>query len=118
MTNSTSVIAEKYDRKYLFIMSFALLSALAAMPLLAQEKAATSMDDAVVTVPLRAEGEPTRKLGEATTNLLSLQVSGAASGLPLPMLGVTSNLSWQRYLDSFKYKIPESFENKVQATSN
>jgi hypothetical protein len=59
------------------------------------------------------QAKRSRQIGDATSDLLSLQASGAVAGPALPMLGVTTNLSWQRYQDSFKFKIPEFFDKKV-----
>jgi hypothetical protein len=62
--------------------------------------------------------QSTRRVGDATNDLLNLQASGTAAGKNLPMLGATTESSWQRYQESFKFKIPESFVNKVQSPSN
>lgn len=56
-------------------------------------------------------------IGETTTRLLNAQADGSIAGPGLPMLGATGNLSWHRYLDSFKYKIPESFNSKIDEAS-
>lgn len=55
-----------------------------------------------------------RQIGEVTSALLTMQVNGSAAGPGLPMLGATSALSWERYKDSFKYKIPENFERAIR----
>jgi hypothetical protein len=54
------------------------------------------------------------QIGDATMVLLEMQADGSAAAPTLPMLGVTAELSWQRYLDSYKYPIPEFYENKIQ----
>ena len=59
----------------------------------------------------RQAGSP--RVGEATTALLDLQVSGRAAAPVLPMLGAAATLSWQRYLDSFRQPIPVSFGHAV-----
>ncbi len=56
----------------------------------------------------------TRQIGEVTSDLLAMQVNGSAAGPALPMLGATSTLSWERYKDSFKYKIPENFDRAIR----
>lgn len=113
----TVFISQLGSTKY-FLIAFSLLFfSFMTPPLFAQEQGKPSIEN-TSDMQMRSEQKPTFKLGEATTNLLSLQVSGTASSPTLPMLGVTSNLSWQRYLDSFKYKIPETFENKVPKTDN
>ena len=55
------------------------------------------------------EQPPARRIGEATTNALQMQVQGSHAGAALPILGPAANLSWQRYLDSHKHPIPETF---------
>jgi hypothetical protein len=57
-------------------------------------------------------------IGDATTALLDLQVSGSAAAPVLPMLGAAANLSWRRYLDSFNRPIPEFFNNEVGKTGS
>lgn len=113
----TLLISREDKNKYSLIALLSLFFVAMTTPLQAQEQAKSSIEDAS-DAQLQSEKKPTLKLGEATTNLLSLQVSGASSSQALPMLGVTSNISWQRYLESFKYKIPETFENKVPKTDN
>lgn len=54
------------------------------------------------------------RIGDATMDLLNMQADGSAAAPVLPMLGVTAELSWQRYLDSYKHPIPEFYENKIQ----
>lgn len=57
---------------------------------------------------------PTRQIGEVTSALLATQVDGSAAGRTLPMLGATSALSWERYKESFTYKIPETFDRAIK----
>lgn len=52
--------------------------------------------------------------GETTRQLLAAQAAGTMAGPPRPMVGAAATLSWQRYLDSFGYAIPEWFEEKVE----
>lgn len=59
-----------------------------------------------------------RPVGAATSSLLAAQADGSIAGPGLPMLGTTGNLSWHRYLDSYKYKIPETFGNKIDSKNN
>lgn len=62
--------------------------------------------------------QPANVIGSTTTALLSAQADGSIAGPGLPMLGATGNLSWHRYLDSFKYKIPESFNSKIDEAAS
>ncbi len=50
--------------------------------------------------------------------LVELQRSGsAASTVPRPIAGEVANLSYQRYLDSFKRPVPEHFSSTVRTTA-
>ncbi|WP_230427447.1 DUF3613 domain-containing protein [Collimonas humicola] len=65
------------------------------------------------------ERESRIRVGDVTRTLLQAQADGRVAGPRLPMLGATADLSWQRYLDSFKHSLPERFENTVsKSTSN
>lgn len=57
---------------------------------------------------------PAREIGDVTSSLLRMQAEGSAAGAALPMLGATSAISWERYKDSFTYKIPEYFGKVVK----
>ncbi|WP_420480781.1 DUF3613 domain-containing protein [Burkholderia diffusa] len=58
------------------------------------------------------------EVGHSTNALLALQRDSRAAGPGLPMLGDTASLSYQRYLDSFKHKIPESMGSPVNSNGN
>jgi hypothetical protein len=68
-------------------------------------------------VPVHAKKPPARQVGDVTSSLLAIQVSGSAAGPALPLLGATSSLSWERYKESFTYKIPESFDRAVSKSN-
>ncbi|AMP03392.1 hypothetical protein CPter91_1006 [Collimonas pratensis] len=61
----------------------------------------------------RPEQAPRVHIGDVTRTLLQAQADGRVAGARLPMLGATADVSWQRYLDSFKHPLPEFYENKV-----
>ncbi|WP_082806936.1 DUF3613 domain-containing protein [Collimonas pratensis] len=61
----------------------------------------------------RPEQAPRVHIGDVTHTLLQAQADGRVAGARLPMLGATADVSWQRYLDSFKHPLPEFYENKV-----
>ncbi|KVN30806.1 hypothetical protein WJ63_08580 [Burkholderia pyrrocinia] len=48
------------------------------------------------------------EVGRSTDTWLALQRDNRAAGPDLPMLGDAASLAYQRYLDSFKNKIPDS----------
>jgi len=54
-----------------------------------------------------------KRIGDTTTAILEAQADGRIAGAALPMLGPTATLSWQRYLDSYKHPIPETFARKL-----
>ena len=59
-------------------------------------------------------GPETRiRIGDVTHTLLQAQADGRVAGPRLPMLGATADVSWQRYLDSFRYPLPEFFKKSV-----
>ncbi|MEB0013062.1 DUF3613 domain-containing protein [Glaciimonas sp. Gout2] len=77
----------------------------------------------VSTQPELASGpepEPSRtRVGDVTRSLLQAQVDGRVAGSQLPMLGVTAEASWERYMNSFTHPLPEFFEAKVaKSTTN
>lgn len=53
-------------------------------------------------------------IGDTTRTLLQSQVDGSIAGPALPMLGAASSLSYQRYLDSYRYPIPETFSRRLE----
>lgn len=58
------------------------------------------------------------EIGHATNALLAFQRDGRAAGPALPVLGDTASMSYQRYLESFKHKIPESMGSPVSSSGN
>jgi len=113
MATPDSIIDRSRQHRLLAVFAGALLL-LSALPCLAQSVPDTAASDAPRDAAA-SQAAPKRRVGDATTELLTLQESGAAAGKTLPMLGATTGLSWQRYQDSFKFKIPESFKTKVES---
>jgi hypothetical protein len=63
-----------------------------------------------------ALGEPTQAtgaVGDATRAWLELQRGGQAAAPALPTLGAQAGLAYQRYLDSFKTKIPATYGSAI-----
>jgi len=60
----------------------------------------------------------TREIGDVTSSLLRTQSDGSMAGASLPMLGATTSISWERYKDSFTYRIPEYFGKTVKKSEN
>ncbi|WP_239482804.1 DUF3613 domain-containing protein [Paraburkholderia sp. C35] len=61
---------------------------------------------------------PASEIGHSTHAWLELQRSGAQAGPPLATLGDEAGLAYQRYLESFKTKIPASFGSSVSGGGN
>ncbi|MBN3766769.1 DUF3613 domain-containing protein [Burkholderia sp. Ac-20365] len=58
------------------------------------------------------------EVGHSTLNWLELQRSGEQAAPPLAMLGDEAGLAYQRYMESFKAKIPVSFGSSVGGGGN
>lgn len=52
-------------------------------------------------------------VGGSTRALLAQQREGSQAAPTLPVLGATSNLAYQRYLESFKTKIPDRMASDI-----
>ncbi|MPV70406.1 DUF3613 domain-containing protein [Burkholderia sp. BE17] len=66
-------------------------------------------------------GQPVQdasEIGHATNALLAFQRDDHAAGPALPMLGDAASLAYQRYLESFKHKIPESMGSPVNSNGS
>ncbi|MDP9902707.1 DUF3613 domain-containing protein [Variovorax ginsengisoli] len=67
--------------------------------------------------PAEEEWKPALKVGDATRGLLALQSSGAAaSPVARPIPGDVAGRSYQRYIKSFDYAIPERFGAAVKSS--
>lgn len=98
----------------------ALVSTAIPLPAAAEQKVAVA-GTAASAAPIETEiALPVRlQVGDATHNLLAMQREGnAASSTPRPIAGDVANLSYQRYLDSFKFPIPEKFTATVPKTGS
>lgn len=70
-----------------------------------------------VSGPPEAEWKPALKVGEATSGLFALQASGAAASRTARAVpGDVAGRSYQRYLKSFEYPIPEKFGATVKSS--
>jgi hypothetical protein len=82
----------------------------APMPAQAQGQEGVDEEDYVIYEPLQ--------VGDATHDLFAWQRGGEiASTTPRPIAGNVANRSYQRYLKSFDYPIPESMGSIVKQTA-
>lgn len=102
------------------VVTAASASVPASMPAVASASAATQIAAAAPAQQSgKREPETRIRVGDVTQTLLRAQADGRVAGPRLPMLGVTADASWQRYLDSFRHPLPVFFENKIsKSTSN
>lgn len=100
--------------------SVALLTALSiAMPLTAAAQQEVALDAHVAAAEPQPVLSVRLQVGDATRNLLAMQREGhVASTTPRPLAGDVATLSYQRYLDSFKFPIPEKFSATVQKSGS
>ncbi|MDO9405560.1 MAG: DUF3613 domain-containing protein [Polaromonas sp.] len=114
------------------MLSLTRIAAMVALPAvaalstatLAQTPAATAAAaPASTTTSTPAAANPTAtpvatrapQVGDATRALLAHQANGvSASPVPRPIPGDIAQRSYQRYLKSFEYAIPESFTRAVE----
>lgn len=96
-----------------------ILLATAALPALHAQTPdlPTAMPVATQPAPVTEQASAGARVGDVTSTLLQAQADGRVAAPRLPMLGVTADAGWQRYLDSFKHPLPEFFENKVAKSS-
>ncbi|WP_219219801.1 DUF3613 domain-containing protein [Variovorax boronicumulans] len=100
--------------------SVALLAAFSiAMPLPTAAQQEVAPDAQVAAVEPQPALSVRLQVGDATHNLLAMQREGnVASTIPRPLAGDVATLSYQRYLDSFKFPIPEKFSATVQKSGS
>ncbi|MGU7779842.1 DUF3613 domain-containing protein [Burkholderia sp. PU8-34] len=63
---------------------------------------------AAATAHAQQPAQNAAEIGHSTEAWLALQRDNQSVGPALPMLGDAASLAYQRYLDSFKNKIPDS----------
>lgn len=84
-----------------------------------ESTASKAQDAPFETTRAPALREERLQVGDATRRLLDMQREGsAASVTPRPLAGEVASLSYKRYLDSFKFPIPEKFSATVQKSGS
>ena len=79
----------------------------------AQASASADADANAAAKPLHSRAG---EIGRATRTWLELQRTNAAAAPALPMPGAQATLAYQRYMNSFTCKIPESFGSTLSGT--
>lgn len=71
------------------------------------------------SAPAPSDGKPARReIGDATRALVRMQAAGTYAAPARPMLGDQAGLAYQRYLESFKYPIPERFDVNLKQSQD
>jgi hypothetical protein len=103
----------------------AAIAQVAAQPVASDDmhKATGAPKDATAMAPLEQPMEEEEaaplQVGDATQNLLAWQSSGEiASKTPRPIAGAVAVRSYERYLKSFEYPIPERLNSSVKKASS
>ncbi|RYX89638.1 MAG: DUF3613 domain-containing protein [Comamonadaceae bacterium] len=87
-------------------------SAAAQQPSATAGAASATISAASTTTPVSSP-----KVGDATRALLAHQADGvSASAVPRPIAGDVAQRSYERYLKSFEYPVPESFGTTVKSS--
>ena len=93
-------------------LAIGLACILLANTALAQPAVASAGTASAVVTPLASP-----QVGEATRALLAHQANGvSASAVPRPIAGDVAQRSYERYLKSFEYPVPESFGTTVKSS--
>lgn len=100
-----------------FVTLLAILSI--AIPLSATAQQETPPETGSASIGLEPALPVQLRIGDATRSLLAMQREGnVASTTPRPLAGDVASLSYQRYLDSFRFPIPEKFSTTVQKSGS
>lgn len=103
-------------RESLDALSGAVVATLVAAAALAAMSGSSS---ASAQVPVSASGASRpSEFGDATHAWLELQRSNRAAAPALPTLGVEAGLAYERYLNSFKTKIPDTLSSAIEGGSD
>lgn len=102
-------------RPAIIVMMLALSIAIPARDLYAQDVA---MTNAQAASQGDASHNRTADIGQATHDWLDLQRSNAAAAPALPTPGAQASLAYERYMDSFRTKIPATFGSALSGANN
>jgi Protein of unknown function (DUF3613) len=108
MTNSEEQAMKRQTLDALTSAAAAALVAFAALGV-----ASASSNAAAQTPALSPPSPRTSEVGDATRAWLEQQRSNQAAAPALPTLGAEAGLAYERYLDSFKTKIPATYGSAI-----
>lgn len=100
------------DRHARWASAFAVALACAGAPWFVVGTACAQQSSGAAEAPAGATAKAS-DIGRATAAWLALQRSNAAAAPAQPTLGAEATLAYQRYLESFKSKIPERFDSSM-----
>jgi len=95
-------------------------AALQVLPAAAQEapQPAQPPQSGASGLPGPSAGRPIAgEVGAGTRAILAIQREGTQAGALVPMTGEQAALGYQRYLDSFRFALPEFYTGQADATT-
>ncbi|QYY27626.1 DUF3613 domain-containing protein [Cupriavidus pinatubonensis] len=99
------------------LSGLAAAAALLAAPALAQDVGATQ-SAARPGMSAEATGQPAAsEVGANTRAILAIQREGTQAGALVPMTGEQAALGYERYLDSFRFALPEFYTGQANAST-
>lgn len=91
------------------------LGALAALAPLAHAQGDATMTEAAAGMPPVRPAQ--REIGADTRAILAIQREGTQAGPMLPMHGEQAALGYERYLNSFRFALPEFYTGQANAST-
>ncbi|MFS8979886.1 DUF3613 domain-containing protein [Cupriavidus necator] len=86
-------------------------------PPAAQAQAGTTQADAATAAAMPAGQPAQREIGADTRAILAIQREGTQAGPMLPMHGEQAALGYERYLNSFRFALPEFYTGQANAST-
>ncbi|WP_455286357.1 DUF3613 domain-containing protein [Cupriavidus necator] len=83
----------------------------------AQAQTGTSQADAATAAAMPSGQPAQREIGADTRAILAIQREGTQAGPMLPMHGEQAALGYERYLNSFRFALPEFYTGQANAST-
>lgn len=90
---------------------------LCALAPLAHAQGDAAMTEAAAAAGMPAARPAQREIGADTRAILSIQREGTQAGPMLPMHGEQAALGYERYLNSFRFALPEFYTGQANAST-